>query len=140
MTFGVPRRIKYRNDPNFSERKVWANSVDPDQTAQEQSDQGLHCLLSHYSVVKRYCPNFRMFTALLSGVRIFGIFTAKTTVSFNLVLWFKDVFQDDAAVSLLLSIMSALMLDFLDHDWILNKFYQELIRCYLVLLGELIFT
>ena len=28
----------------FSDRQVWANNVDPDQTAQEQSDQGLHCL------------------------------------------------------------------------------------------------
>ena len=30
---------------------VWANSVDPDQTLLEaQSDQGLHCLLSHLHV------------------------------------------------------------------------------------------
>ena len=30
----------------FSDRQVWANSVDLDQTApkEEQSDQGLHCL------------------------------------------------------------------------------------------------
>ena len=37
----------YRNDPKFSDRYAWANSVDPDQTApslEEQSDQGLHCL------------------------------------------------------------------------------------------------
>ena len=35
----------YRNDPKFSDRQVWANSADPDQTApKEQSDQGLHCL------------------------------------------------------------------------------------------------
>ena len=34
----------YRNDPNFSDRYVWANSADPDQ---EQSDQGLHCLQYH---------------------------------------------------------------------------------------------
>ena len=34
--------------PKFSDIQVWANSVDPDQTAlQEQSDQGLHCLLFH---------------------------------------------------------------------------------------------
>ena len=30
----------YRNFPKFSDRQVWANSADPDQTA----DQGLHCL------------------------------------------------------------------------------------------------
>ena len=35
----------YSNDLKFSERQVWANSVDPDQTApSKQSDQGLHCL------------------------------------------------------------------------------------------------
>ena len=39
----------YRNDPKFSNRQVWTNSVDPDQTAPlglllQQSDQGLHSL------------------------------------------------------------------------------------------------
>ena len=29
---------EYRNDPKFSDTQVWANTVDPDQTA----DQGLH--------------------------------------------------------------------------------------------------
>ena len=41
--------FNYSNDPKFSDREVWANSADPDQTAprglEEQSDQGLHCLL-----------------------------------------------------------------------------------------------
>ena len=32
----------YCNDPKFSDRQHWANSVDPDQTA--QSDQALPCL------------------------------------------------------------------------------------------------
>ena len=40
-----------RNDLKFSDRQVWANSADPDQTAplllEEQSDQGIHCLLFH---------------------------------------------------------------------------------------------
>ena len=27
------RMYKYRNDPKFSDRLVWANSADPDQTA-----------------------------------------------------------------------------------------------------------
>ena len=26
-------KLEYRNDPKFSDRKVWANSADPDQTA-----------------------------------------------------------------------------------------------------------
>ena len=42
--------ITYCDVPKFSDRQVWANSLDPDQTAprgngiEEQSDQGLHCL------------------------------------------------------------------------------------------------
>ena len=36
--------MPYCNDPKFSDRYVWANSADPDQTAPKQSDQGLHCL------------------------------------------------------------------------------------------------
>ena len=37
----------YHNDLKFLDRQVWANTVDPDQTAlllNEQSDQDLHCL------------------------------------------------------------------------------------------------
>ena len=33
----------YHNYPKFSDRQVWANSAD----LEEQSDQGLHCLLFH---------------------------------------------------------------------------------------------
>ena len=36
---------EYHNDPKFSDKYSWANSADPDQTAEEQSDQGLTCLL-----------------------------------------------------------------------------------------------
>ena len=28
----------YRNDPKFSDRQVWANSADPDQTADQHLD------------------------------------------------------------------------------------------------------
>ena len=41
----------YRNDLKFSDRQVWANSVDPGQTAPEQSDQGLHCLPFHLDLL-----------------------------------------------------------------------------------------
>ena len=34
--------IKYRNDPKFLDKEVWANSADPDQTPPKGSDQGLH--------------------------------------------------------------------------------------------------
>ena len=30
LNYGIS---KYHNDPKFSDRRVWANSVDPDQTA-----------------------------------------------------------------------------------------------------------
>ena len=55
--------MTYCNDPNFSDRKVLANSPDPDQTGllsiirlllEEQSDQGLHCLpfyLHHFDKI-----------------------------------------------------------------------------------------
>ena len=58
--------MKYRNDPKFSNRQVWANSVEPDQ---EHSDWSLHCLLFHrhfwihYSMVKPPWSNFRVTTA-----------------------------------------------------------------------------
>ena len=35
----------YRNDPKFLDKRVWANSAEPDQTA--PLDQGFHCLLFH---------------------------------------------------------------------------------------------
>ena len=34
----------YHNDSKFSDRQVRANSVNPDQTALNKTDQGLHCL------------------------------------------------------------------------------------------------
>ena len=52
--FGNIKRttFTYGNDPKFSDRQVCANSVDPDQTApEEQSDQGLHCLLFHVDIL-----------------------------------------------------------------------------------------
>ena len=51
VVFLVGCVLHYRNDPlfKFSDRQVWANSADPDQTAplEEQSDLGSHCLLFH---------------------------------------------------------------------------------------------
>ena len=43
----MPFDERYRNDPKFSDRQVWADTVDPDQTAprgSQTADQGLHCL------------------------------------------------------------------------------------------------
>ena len=44
ITVVSSKESNYRTDPKFSDRYAWANSADPDQTA--QSDQGLHCLPS----------------------------------------------------------------------------------------------
>ena len=38
---------RHSNDPKFSDKLVRANSADPDHFLEEQSDQGLHCLLVH---------------------------------------------------------------------------------------------
>ena len=57
--------LKYRNGHKFSERSVWANSTDPDQILEEQSDQGLHCLQFHLHLFDEIpkiwvlCLNFR---------------------------------------------------------------------------------
>ena len=51
------KKVMYRNYPKFLDRQIWANSVDPDQTAEQQSDQGLHCLPFH----------LHLFDALLCG-------------------------------------------------------------------------
>ena len=70
----------YHNDPKFSDRQVWANS------AEEQSDQGLHCLQFRLHLLEALlygipsCSNFRVVTANFSNVQIFRIFT----VSFRL--------------------------------------------------------
>ena len=42
--YGAKCKIISTNVRKFLDRQVWANSADPDQTATEQSDQGLHCL------------------------------------------------------------------------------------------------
>ena len=56
--------MHYRKDPKFSDRQVWANSADPDQTAPRV----------HYSLVKPFCSNFRVITANVLGVRKFRNF------------------------------------------------------------------
>ena len=51
----------YHNDPKFSDRQVWANSADPDQTAH----QGLHCLQFRLHLsVELHCSNFRVITTI----------------------------------------------------------------------------
>ena len=43
-------RFQYHENSNYWDRWACANSADPDQTAPEQSDLGLHCLPFHISL------------------------------------------------------------------------------------------
>ena len=72
----------YRNDLKFSERLVWTNSADPDQTAPRgESDQGLHYLQNCLHLLdallygKTSFSSFRMITVQFSCVRKFRKFT-----------------------------------------------------------------
>ena len=72
----MSKMSQYRKVPKISDRQVWANSVDPD-----QSDRCLHCLpfllrlftLTQYCMVKPLCSNFRIITATFSVSEFLGI-------------------------------------------------------------------
>ena len=64
--------IIYRLWSKFLDRHVWASSVDPDQTVPRSSLISVYtvyhsvCIIwTHYSVVKWYCSNYRIITAIL---------------------------------------------------------------------------
>ena len=64
---GKNQKDHTRNDPKFSDRQVWANSADPDQTAPRGavwSESSLFAIpfagfLTKYLQVWRLCLNFR---------------------------------------------------------------------------------
>ena len=61
---------QYRNFPKFSDRQVWANGADPDQTVCHSV-----CIVwTHYSMVEPHSSNFRVITTNFFGVRIFRKF------------------------------------------------------------------
>ena len=72
--------LKYRNVPKFSDGYNWTVYTQI-RLLEEQSDQGLHCLpfrlhlLDIRSMVKPPCSNFRVITAIFSGVQMFRKFT-----------------------------------------------------------------
>ena len=74
---GVLNSPHYPNDPKVLGRYAWANSADPDQTA----DQGLHCLpfrlhrLDSLLYIEPPSSNFLVITTNVLGVRIFRKFT-----------------------------------------------------------------
>ena len=76
----ITASCSYHNDLKFSDRQVWANSADPDQTAPSLIRVYTVCnsfciFWMHYSTVKPSCSNFRVITTHFSGVRIFKFFT-----------------------------------------------------------------
>ena len=68
-----------RYDPKFSDRQVWANLVDPDQTSPliwvYTVCHSVCMFWMPFSTLKPRCLNFRIITAKFSGVRIFRMFT-----------------------------------------------------------------
>ena len=59
----ICRPLQYRNDPKFSDRKVWANSADPDQTAPRSSLFAIPVIFwTKYPKVCALCLNFREIT------------------------------------------------------------------------------
>ena len=64
---GNLEKMYYYYDPMFSDREVWANSLDPDQTAQAQTQ------LIILSASFRHVPNL-IITAIFGGFRFLGDF------------------------------------------------------------------
>ena len=68
--------LVYRNEPKFSDRQIWANSVGPDQSSliRIYSVCNSVCLFwTHYSWVKLSFSNFTMITAKFRVSEYFGI-------------------------------------------------------------------
>ena len=68
------------NDPKFSDRQFYGNSVDPDQTAPRSSlirvytvCHSVSIFMMHYFMVKQPCSKFRLIKAMFSGVRMFTV-------------------------------------------------------------------
>ena len=68
---------QYRNVPKFSDRQVWANIADPDQTQIRLLRVYTVChsvciIWTHYSMVEPHSSNFRVITTNVLGVRYLG--------------------------------------------------------------------
>ena len=66
----------YCNDPMFSDRHVWTNSVDPDLIRVYTVCHSVCMFWTPYSMLKPNCSNLRIITVNysgFSGVRIFRI-------------------------------------------------------------------
>ena len=71
--------MNYCKNTKYSERQVWANSVDPDQTAPSSASTLFAILSPSFGRItvhgKTTLLNFRKITAIFSGVQIFRSFT-----------------------------------------------------------------
>ena len=80
--------VGYRNDPKFSDRYVWANSADPDQTAPRGAVRVYTvchyvCIVwTHCSMVEPHSSNSRVITTNILSVRIFRKFTVKLRIHY----------------------------------------------------------
>ena len=73
----------HHNDPKFSDRQVWANSVDPDQTGPLLLRSSLirvytvchsvYKFWTYFSMVKLNCSNFRIIKAIFQVSEYFRI-------------------------------------------------------------------
>ena len=65
----------YHNVPKFSDRQVWADIADPDQTAPlKSSHQGLHCLQFPLLILEKLsCSIFRVITTNFQVSEILGL-------------------------------------------------------------------
>ena len=77
---GRKSRIIYHNFPKFSDRQVWANSADPDQTAPSSLISvytvchSVCIVWTQYSMVEQHSSNLRVIITNILGVRIFRKF------------------------------------------------------------------
>ena len=124
--FSKLRICIYHNFPKFSDRQVWTNSVDPNQTAPERS-----CLIWVYTVclsvsifwlhLKILCHFVRILviTSNFSGIRIFKIFT----VLYSKSLSYSDSYSQTLKPTAIFRVLE--YLGFLPYNYNLCHFHTE---------------
>ena len=132
--------MKYRNFPKFSDRQVWANSADPDQTAPRSSLIRVYtvchsvCIVwTHYSMVDPHSSNFRVITTIFLGVRIFRkftvIFSFVQIITVYLIEWNKRIIciagSYDQKIRKLTILKFQLMDSYLTHIFAHFKLFKQ---------------
>ena len=80
-TFMVDYTFYYHNFPKFSDRQVWANSVDPGLIRVYTVCHSVCIVWTHYSILEPHSSNFRMITTNFLGAQIFRKFTVSVPAS-----------------------------------------------------------